>query len=142
MNLNREVRVKKAAGVLVLDGKCLLVRAIGQKIFVLPGGKLEPRETEPEALKRELREEVSIEFAPEDCEVLGLFTGVAAYGGGGEQEVSMWVGRVRSWRNPIQLAHEIEEAIWVGASLPENLAIGSIFRESIHPMLIDRGLIR
>ncbi|GGM42776.1 hypothetical protein GCM10012275_12140 [Longimycelium tulufanense] len=46
----------------VVHGRLLLVRPRGKAAFYLPGGKLEPGETEPEALRREVREELGVEL--------------------------------------------------------------------------------
>ncbi|WP_370591410.1 NUDIX hydrolase [Saccharopolyspora montiporae] len=42
----------------VAAGKLLLVRAVRQQAFYLPGGKIDPGETELQALHREVREEL------------------------------------------------------------------------------------
>ncbi|GAA2332445.1 hypothetical protein GCM10009854_04620 [Saccharopolyspora halophila] len=48
--------------VLYAADRLLLVRASGQRAYYLPGGKIDPGETELEALHREAREELGVEL--------------------------------------------------------------------------------
>lgn len=52
------VPIRAVGLVHVADGKLLLVRAARQQAFYLPGGKIDPGETELQALHREVREEL------------------------------------------------------------------------------------
>jgi ADP-ribose pyrophosphatase YjhB (NUDIX family) len=52
----------RATGVLVEDGKVLLVRQqTGKREWSLPGGEIQPGETLANAVRRELREETGVE---------------------------------------------------------------------------------
>ncbi len=47
------------------NSQILLVRVRANQLWYLPGGKIEPHETAPEALIRELFEELTIQVIPE-----------------------------------------------------------------------------
>ncbi len=47
----------------IIDGRLLMARSRGKNGFYLPGGKIDPGETKIEALRREIREELSAEIA-------------------------------------------------------------------------------
>ena len=57
-------------------GAVLTVRKHGTRMFMLPGGKLEPEESPAEAARREVAEEVGLDVT--DLELLGEFTAPAA----------------------------------------------------------------
>ncbi|WP_233576298.1 NUDIX hydrolase [Saccharopolyspora rhizosphaerae] len=53
----------KAVGLVrFVDRRLLLVRSEDQHAFYLPGGSIEPGESEPEALHREVAEELGVEL--------------------------------------------------------------------------------
>ncbi|MCP2261895.1 NUDIX domain-containing protein [Streptoalloteichus tenebrarius] len=77
-----EPRVIRTVGLLHVVGRRLLVvRPRGKAAFYLPGGKLEPGEAEPDALRREVREELGVELAPDSVREAGRYLS-AAYGEG------------------------------------------------------------
>lgn len=61
---NTNVMVR-TAGLAVRDGHVLLQRLADQSFWFLPGGRIEANETSAEALRREMREELSAEVQPE-----------------------------------------------------------------------------
>ncbi|OKI00175.1 DNA mismatch repair protein MutT [Streptomyces sp. CB02923] len=58
--LDRPAPLRSVSWLHVRDGRLLSVRTRGNDTFYLPGGKYEPGETAPEALSRELSEELGL----------------------------------------------------------------------------------
>ncbi|KAA6224098.1 GNAT family N-acetyltransferase [Streptomyces albofaciens JCM 4342] len=58
--LDRPAPLRSVSWLHVRDGRLLSVRTRGNDTFYLPGGKYEPGETAPEALSRELAEELGL----------------------------------------------------------------------------------
>ena len=50
----------RIAGIIIQDGKILMLKGKGYKELWTPGGKLEERESDEECLKRELEEEIGV----------------------------------------------------------------------------------
>jgi 8-oxo-dGTP diphosphatase len=63
----------------VVDKRLMLVRPAGKNVFYLPGGKLEPGETDLQALRREVDEELGVELLVDTCRPAGAVT-ATAYG--------------------------------------------------------------
>jgi 8-oxo-dGTP diphosphatase len=77
--------IRAAGGVVVREGRVLLVHRARYDDWSLPKGKLEPGETWEDAAIREVREETGLR-----CE-LGEFLGASRYAPGGvEKEVRWW----------------------------------------------------
>ena len=126
----------KIAGIVVEDGKVLIVRKERTKEFIIPGGGHEVGETHEDTLRRELQEELQVERVTH--EPLGVFKDKAI------------------WSNDPLLAHvylikitgeptpstEIIEHQWVGRDYQERgFKLGSILEFSVIPKLIERGLL-
>ena len=117
----------------------LVERSVGKPAFIAPGGRIEPGETAPQSLVRELQEEFNIVVSEADLEPFGSFSAVAANHSG--QQVHMEVFIVKKWQGKIRPSNEVEEILWLGAELPEDVEIGSIFGHEVLPMLKQQSLV-
>jgi 8-oxo-dGTP diphosphatase len=134
-----EFEIHKAAGIIVDNGKVLLVRAKDEEVYVPPGGKLDPGETAERACVRELEEELSISVEEDALVLLGVYYADAA---GSGRKLKMTAYRVTDFRGVIACSHEIAELAEVGATIPEGMHVGSIFAHDIHPLLVRAGELK
>jgi 8-oxo-dGTP pyrophosphatase MutT (NUDIX family) len=101
--------IRAAGGVVVRDGRVLLVHRDRYDDWTLPKGKLEPGETWERAALREVREETVL-----DCE-LGAYLGETHYAPGGfEKKVRWWL---MTGDGEPGVSGEVDEVRW--ASLDE-----------------------
>lgn len=131
--------IRKAAGILIKDRQLLVTRSTGKSFFVAPGGKIEAGETAPEALCRELTEELGIEVSPGSIRLFGNFSALAT--GLTDTQLQMDVFRVDAWQGDIRPMHEVEEIRWVDSVTSQNIELGSIFQHEVIPRLTAEGLI-
>ncbi|WP_129360003.1 MULTISPECIES: NUDIX hydrolase [Micrococcaceae] len=122
-----------------IQGRVLTVRKRGTSSFMFPGGKPETGEEPRAAAVREVREELGVDIAPHELEVLGRWETQAANEAGHEL-----VAHVFDWvrspeyvvRTPIFPLAEIEELRW---SVPaDSLAepdIAPLTRDCVFPLL-------
>ncbi|MFI1198847.1 NUDIX domain-containing protein [Streptomyces sp. NPDC020883] len=71
--------IEKVAWIRLDEGRLLATRTHGRDRFYLPGGKPEPGETRPQALVREIREELGLTLDPATVAPL-LITDAPAHG--------------------------------------------------------------
>jgi 8-oxo-dGTP diphosphatase len=96
--------IRAAGGVVVRDGRVLLVHRDRYDDWSLPKGKLEPGETWEDAAVREVREETGLH-----CE-LGYFLGSSRYAPGGvEKEVRWWTMTSEGEAHPTD---EVDDVRW------------------------------
>lgn len=104
--------IDKLAWIYVKDGKVLSTRSAGKDTWYIPGGKREEGETDEQALIREIREELSIDLAPETMRHYGTFEAQAH--GKPEGTVVRMTCYTAHFSGKIQPAAEIEEYAWFG----------------------------
>jgi uncharacterized protein (TIGR00730 family) len=108
--------VDALAWVRVENRRLLVVRTAGKTAFYLPGGKREPGESDIAALRREVREEVTVNLLPETVRPMGKFTAPAHdYPAGTTVDLACYTGE---FEGSIVAAAEIDEVAWFG---PEDL---------------------
>lgn len=137
--MNTSYDIRKAGAIIIHDHKVLEVRSAGKDIFVVPGGKLKPGETPPQALIRELHEELSINLLPTDMKPFGTYYAIAA--GSADTKLRMDVYIVDVDPEEIELDNEIEELAWIDSHNVIDFELGSIFEHDIFPELMRRGLV-
>lgn len=98
----------------VEEERLMLVRKKGLDMFILPGGKQEPRESDEAAMRREVKEELGCRVVRPKW--LGVFRDAAGGAPGVEVEVTIHSGRLVGTPRPHA---EIEEIRWVHMRRPE-----------------------
>ncbi|PBP30648.1 NUDIX hydrolase [Pseudomonas syringae] len=128
--------IRIAAALLIgADGRTLLVRKRGTRAFMQPGGKIEPGEPAPQALARELEEELGLIVDPAQAVFLGEFTAPAANEPGFEVNCQLYEVRTDAQAVP---AAEIEEVLWVDADSHAGLQLAPLTRDLILPLYLQR----
>jgi 8-oxo-dGTP diphosphatase len=110
-----------AVGVVVREGRLLVIRrarsVVAPLVYCFPGGGIEGRETEEEALRREFREEIDAEFRP----LRRLWRSVTAW----KVELAWWLGELAPDAVPTANPREVESIHWLTrdemARMPELL---------------------
>ena len=131
--------IYKAAGLIIQNRKVLATRSKGKHIYVQPGGKLEQGETEFEALKRELFEELGITITEDGVEKVGDFYAVAA--GSDNKRLKLAAYIIKKWDGEITPQSEVEEVIELSTQIPEGIEVASILLHDLLPILKARDLI-
>ncbi|MBI6817111.1 NUDIX domain-containing protein [Pseudomonas syringae pv. aptata] len=132
--------IRIAAALLIgADGRTLLVRKRGTQAFMQPGGKIEPGEPAPQALARELEEELGLIVDPAQAVFLGEFTAPAANEPGFEVNCQLYEVRTDAQALP---AAEIEEVLWVDADSHAGLQLAPLTRDLILPLYLKRQAAR
>ncbi|WP_455923787.1 NUDIX hydrolase [Pseudomonas putida] len=128
--MNRTIHI--AAALLIgPDGKTLLVRKRNTLAFMQPGGKIEPGEQPVHALARELDEELGVRIDPAQAQYLGAFSAPAANEPGFEVKCELFRVDVAE---AVNIAAEIEEAVWVEGDSHGHLELAPLTRDHILPI--------
>ncbi|HYM65896.1 MAG TPA: NUDIX domain-containing protein [Patescibacteria group bacterium] len=108
------------AWVHVEDRRLLVVRTAGKDAFYLPGGKREPGESDLDALRREVREEVTVNLIPETLAPAGTYRAPAHdYPAGTVVDLVCYAAE---FEGEINAAAEIAEVAWFGPEDVERCA--------------------
>ena len=109
-----------------------LVRAPGMHCF--PGGAIEPGESEPEAIRREMLEELALDARPQRL----IWRSVTAWG----VELAWWLTEIDSAAVPVANPLEVESFHWLSAAeirgLTELLASNVEFLDAWESGRIER----
>lgn len=127
------------AWVVVRDGALLVARSAGSDAFYVPGGKVEPGETEVAALVREMREELAVELDPLSVAPLTVVH-APAHGRYADRTVRLACFTASTAEgSPSPRAHgEVEEIRWVHAADGTPLAPAN---QALLEQLVSRGLV-
>lgn len=90
------------------NGEILLVRVRDNRLWYLPGGKIEPGETAVCAVSREVREELGVELFADDLVFAGRVIGPDV-SGEGEVELHCFSG---PWHGVPEPLAEVSEVAW------------------------------
>lgn len=117
----------------VRAGALLLVRKRGTTRFILPGGKLAPGELPRDGARREVREELGVELAPDALTELGRFSAPAANEPDRTVDATVFTG----WLEGAAPRAEIVELRWHPLAADDD-ALAPLLRLHILPALRER----
>lgn len=120
-------------------GRMLMVRKRDTETFILPGGKPEPGEGLPQAVARELDEELGLDIDVAQLDALGDFDTTAANEAGHSLHASVFVYRPGGDGRLPMVRAEIAEAAWLPFDpLPELPPIAPLTRDHAVPAYLGR----
>jgi len=119
-----------AAVVRDAEGRWLLVRKRGTRVFMQPGGKLERGEAAADALVRELAEEVGLHVDADQLGYVGRFSAPAANEAGYTVDAEVYTAPLGG---PVEPLAEIEEVRWIEPTCPGDLELAPLLRDHLLP---------
>lgn len=133
------VDTKKAAAVLILRRRLLVVRAQGLQRFEAPSGQIEADETPQQTLVRQLRANLSINVAETDLIPINDYIMPAEDLPNQTNHTSLLY--VRQWQGEMHHAGQIEELQWLTAQMAKSIPVEKLVSEQIVPLLAEQGQI-
>ncbi|MBC6991908.1 NUDIX hydrolase [Hymenobacter sp. BT491] len=103
--------IDKIAWLHLHDGKLLSTRSRGKDRYYIPGGKREAGESDEQTLRREIREELTVELTTGSLCYEGTFRAQAH--GHAEGTLVMMTCYSARYEGILQPAAEIEEVVWL-----------------------------
>ncbi len=103
--------IDKLGWIYIKDKKLLGARSKGKNVYYIPGGKREQRETDKEALSREIKEELDIELIPKSLKFINKFKAQAH--GQSEGIILQMTCYSADFIGGINPSSEIEEVTWL-----------------------------
>ncbi|GAA4016364.1 NUDIX domain-containing protein [Hymenobacter fastidiosus] len=103
--------IDKIAWLYLADGQLLSTRSYGKDRYYIPGGKREAGETDEQTLRREIREELTVDLDPASLRYVGTFE-AQAHGHPTGLLVRMTCYYAH-YQGILQPAAEIEEMVWL-----------------------------
>lgn len=128
--------IHKSALLLIRDNRILLCRKrSGTPLLILPGGKIEPGESETGCLLREIREELGV--GATILGKLGTFEDIAAGETARKVRIELYTGTVA---DEPEAQNEIAELVWFG---PEDdpARLSPVIRRQILPNLMAKRIL-
>jgi 8-oxo-dGTP diphosphatase len=116
------------------DGRVLLVRKRGTSLFMQPGGKRDPGESDVAALAREIDEELGCRVAAHSARALGVFDAEAANEPGFRVRAAVYAVDVEGAVAP---KAEIDQVLWVDPRALPDLPLAPLTRDHVLPLARD-----
>ncbi|MFD6354912.1 NUDIX hydrolase [Nocardia tengchongensis] len=128
MRTEREQRlIDTVAWVRIEGGRILCARPSGKDVFYIPGGKREGAETDLQTLVREIREELTVEIAPETVAHVGTYEALIP------EAVVRMACYTADCTGTIAVSSEIEEIAWFSyADRPHVPPVDQLLFDDLH----------
>lgn len=120
--MNKEI--DKLAWLYIREGKLLSARSRDKALFYIPGGKREEGESDEQALIREVKEEVSVDLAPNSIKYAATFKAQAD--GKGRDTIVKLTCYFAEFKGNLSPDEEIEEIDFIGYKDRSLCSLGSI----------------
>jgi len=103
--------IDKLAWIEIQNKKILSTLSKGKQKFYIPGGKRESKETDHQALIREIKEELDVQLLKDSLNYFGTFQSQAdGHPDGIEVKMTCYTGR---YEGTLQASSEIETIVWL-----------------------------
>ena len=122
----------------IQDGRLLIVRKKGTRLFMMPGGRPEAGETEIQTLSREITEETTATLSDIGLIFFGEFEDAAANESGTVVRMKVYVGSIDG---QIRSSREIAEDRWFDPHQDDWDILSDINKKHIVPDLLKQGLL-
>ncbi|WP_433590203.1 NUDIX hydrolase [Nocardia sp. CA-145437] len=128
MRTEREQRlIDTVAWVRIEGGRILCARPSGKDVFYIPGGKREGDETDLQTLVREIREELTVEIAPETVAHVGTYEALIP------DAVVRMACYTAEYSGDIAVSSEIQEIAWFSyADRPHVPPVDQLLFDDLH----------
>ena len=130
-------KITKYGLIILRNGKFLINRKYGTKLFLMPGGKPEEGESIEECLVREIKEEHNCDLIKQSIKFFGNFEDKAANEPDTIISMKVYVGGIEG--EP-EINSEIEEQRWFAKGDDINM-LRPIIRYKILHSIVDNNLI-
>ena len=130
-------KIIKYGLIILKDGKLLINRKYGTKLFLMPGGKREEGESVEDCIAREIKEEHECEIVKDSLKHFGDFEDMAANEPNTIVSVRLFTGKIIG--EP-QASSEIEEQVWFSKEDSQEI-LSPTLRNKIFPAILERGLL-
>ena len=112
--------IDKVAFLYLKDGKILSTRSKGKDKYYIPGGKREGNETDIETLKREIKEELSVDIIESSAKFYGTFEAQAH--GQAEGVLVKMTCYMAEFYGKLKADSEIAEIVWLTCKDMESIS--------------------
>ena len=130
-------KIIKYGLVILKNGKFLVNRKFGTKLFLMPGGKPEVGESIEGCLVREIKEEHAVGLVKDSIRHFGDFEDVAANEPHTTISIKVYLGKIIG--EPT-IGSEIEEQRWFGKNDNPDI-LSPVIKNKILPALIKENLL-
>jgi 8-oxo-dGTP diphosphatase len=127
----------RIAGIIIQDGKLLMLLGKGYKELWTPGGKIDDGETDEECLRRELKEEIGVDLA--ELKFFKEYSNASFYHPENKIIERSYVIKIKG---DIKADAEIDSVVWLSLDDYHNKKFPMInhTQEELIPDLIEEGI--
>ena|SRR3989338_10979872 len=128
-------KISKIGLLCIQDKKLLVVFKPKIGLYITPGGKIEPQETDTGCLKREVQEEIGCSIR--DLVYFGVFNGTTP---DGFLHQKCYFGNLEG-KITLNPSDTINGYSWIDRNSAGNIPLGPMLKDQIIPELMKRGLM-